>query len=267
MKNKEVVKTKDVDGNDLELAVVRPSVRVEHQAQLEHNKAFAEAVKGGSLLRATLENYMKEQNLWDDAKQTLLESIQKDLLDGEDVLSKGGVKLSEAREVAINMRRRRLHLLELSTVRNRLDAKTAEGLADNHSFNYKVASCTVYNDNGKLYFNGLDDYLGRAGEQATLDTASALANIIYGLDADFEKNLAENKFLLKYKLCNDDLSLVNKEGHLVDIKGRRIDKDGYYLDDNGQRIDESGNQLDNEGNLVVEFKEFLDEDGNTLTSE
>jgi len=73
--------------------------------------------------------------------------------------------------------------------------------------------------------------------------------MLYNLDSNFEKNLPENKFLTKFGLVNEDLSLVDPQNpnQLVDTKGKNIDKDGYYIDDKGNRIDREGSKLTEEG--------------------
>lgn len=81
MKNlKEIVKTKDKDDNDIELAVLHPTYDMNKRQQLEHNKLFKEALDNGCILRESLEKYMRAQNLWDDEKQEQYEKLQRLLL-------------------------------------------------------------------------------------------------------------------------------------------------------------------------------------------
>jgi hypothetical protein len=120
----------------------------------------------------------------------------------------------------------------------------------------------VYKDNEqKHYFNNLDDYLERIEDPAALKGAQVLANMIYGLDNDYEKNLPENKFLLKYKFVNENLRFINNEGKLVDREGRLIDEAGRFINESGEYVDKDGNRVDEHGDYIVDAKPFLDDDG------
>lgn len=254
----------EVDGKKTEFAVLRPNHRAVQQAELVYKRAFREAVQPpdgqkGAIVRQAVEAVMRDQNLWDDAKQSRYEELVKNILAGEKKLVSGGIKLSEARSIAIQMRRDRNELRQLSADRNELDAMTAEAQAENARFNYYVASCTVYGDTGKSYFKDVEDYLSRENDPVVLPAAQAMGKLIYGLEDDYEKKLAENKFLLKYKLVDEDLRLVDKDGKWVDSRGRRVDEKGRLINDDGELIDADGNLLTEDGEYKVEFKEFEDD--------
>lgn len=266
MKNlKETVKTKDKDGNDLELAVLHPTYSLTHKQQLEHNKSFREALESGCILREALDKFMRQQNLWDDERQNEYDMLQQKVADGEDKLAAGGIKLSEARNLAVEIRVYRLQLKALVAERLSLDSKTAQGQAENHSFNWLLSQCVVNDKDGKQYFKSVEDYYDKANEQATIDCAKVLAGIVYGLPRDYEKNLPENKFLLKYKLVDENLRLVNKDGQYVDLQNKRINEDGYYIDKDDNLIDADGNPITKDGNPIIEFSEFLDDDGEPVS--
>jgi flagellar basal body rod protein FlgG len=110
----------------------------------------------------------------------------------------------------------------------------------------------------------LEDYLSRADDPAAFKGAQVLANMLYGLDNDYEKNLPENKFLIKYKFVNDSLRFINKDGKLTDKDGRLVDEDGRYINDKGEYIDKDGNRIDVDGNFLIDHQPFLDDDGNPI---
>ena len=165
------------------------------------------------------------------------------------------------------MKKTRDEIRELISVRTSLDNHSAEGQADNARFNYLVSACVVYKDNNEKYFKNLEDYINRADDPAALLGAQKLANMIYGLDNNFEKNLPENKFLQKFKFVDDKLRLIDKSGRLVDAEGRLVDSEGRFIDEQGNYVDKFGNRVDKDGEYVVEFKPFLDEDGNPVVLE
>ena len=242
------------DGQEVELCVKSPSPKNQRASQKVYNRAFSDAIGSGSIIRARLDDVMKEQGLWDEKKELQYQTIQKRILDKERILAKGGISLKQAKQEAIAMRQAREELRELISTRTTLDSHTAEGQADNAKFNFLVSCCVVYKDSNKPYFSGYEDYTSRAIEPAAILGAQKLANMIYGLDDDFEKNLPENKFLHKYKFVDEKLRPIDDQGRLIDDQGRLIDEYGRFIDENGHRVDIDGNPLDNEDNYEFEFK-------------
>jgi hypothetical protein len=257
----------DINGVEKEFLIKSPSLADQREAQKVYNQAFSDAVKSGCIVRARLDDLLREQGLWDETKQMKFNTLQQELLDSEKILAKGGISLKTAKETAVKMKSIREELRELISVRTNLDNHTAEGQADNARFNYLIASSLVYSSNKEKYFKNYEEYLTRASEPVAIKAAQVLANMLYGLDNDYEKKLPENKFLIKYKFVDDKLRLVNKEGKLVDIDGRLIDSNGRYINEKGEFVDKSGNLVDLNGDYLVEFKPFTDDDGNPIVEQ
>lgn len=254
-----------VDGREQEFLIRSPSLADQRESQKVYNQAFSDAVKSGCIVRARLDDLLKEQGLWDDQKQIKFNTLQQELLDNEKVLAKGGISLKMAKEIAIKMKTIREDLRELISVRTNLDNHTAEGQADNARFNYLISACLVYSSNkDKKYFKDYSEYLSRASEPVAIKAAQVLANMLYGLDNDYEKKLPENKFLVKYKFVDQKLRLVNDKGQLVDSEGRLIDENGRFINEEGKYVDKNGNLVDENGDYVLEFKPFTDDNGNPI---
>lgn len=257
----------EVDGKPVKLAVVRPSHRVVDQGQLVYNRAFREAVtpsdgKPGALVRQKVEEVLREQNLWDDAKQARYRELADAVNKGELKLAMGansGLTKLQCRDLALKMARDRAEIRRLTADRNRLDEVTAEARAEQARFNHYVAACTVYEESGSPYFRDAEDYLSREDDPAVLPAASNLGRLIYGLDDDYEKKLPENRFLLKYKFVDEQLRLVDKDGKFVDERGRPVDGRGRLVNERGELVDADGNLLTEDGEYKVEFREFDDE--------
>lgn len=265
------MKTEDfkvvVNGEEKTFTVRSPSLVDQREGQKVYNQAFTDAIKSKSVVRAKMDDLLQDQGLWNTEKQQEYTSLQKELLDGERKLAKGGFSLSEAKKLAIRMREVRNKIRELISVRTSLDNHSAEGQADNARFNYLVSACVVYKDSDKKYFESLEDYMSRIDDPVALSGAQKLANMIYGLDNNFEKNLPENKFLKKYKFVNDDLRFIDKKGRTVDSEGRLIDEQGRYINEAGEFVDRDGNQVDEAGEYVVDAQPFLDDNGNPVVFE
>jgi hypothetical protein len=261
--NKKVVKV-EIGGKEVELAVLRPNAKQRQEAQKVYNRTFREAVESGAILRAKIESVMREQKLWDDHKEAELRKLQGAISDKERKIRSGGIKLSEARDMAIQLRRDRSDLRGLNSERMSLDGNSAEAQADNAQFNFFVSTCTVHANDGKPYFKSYEEYMIKEDDPVVGPAASALAKIIYNLEDDYEKKLPENQFLAKYKFVDESLHLVDKQGRKVDVDGRLVDENGRYINETGQFVDRDGNLVDVDGNFIVDEKPFLDDEGNPI---
>jgi hypothetical protein len=256
-----------VDGKNQKFTIKSPSLIDQREAQKVYNQAFSDAVKSGCIVRARLDDLLKDQGLWDDSKQARFNTMQQELLDFEKSLAKGGISLKTAKSIAIKMKTLRDDIRDLISVRTNLDNHTAEGQADNARFNYLISSSLVYSDTKDKYFKSYEDYLSRAAEPVAVKAAQVLANMLYGLDNDYEKKLPENKFLIKYKFVDDKLRLVNENGQLVDADGRLVDDNGRFINDEGKYVDKNGNLVDENGDYITEFRPFTDDNGNPIVDE
>ena len=264
MKTKTFTAQVGTEKTEKEFLVRSPSLTDQREAQKVYNQAFTDAIKSKSVVRAKLDDLLADQGLWNDEKQAKFSLLQKELLDGEKQLAKGGFSLNEAKDLAIKMKGVRDEIRDLISVRTSLDNHSAEGQADNARFNYLVSACLVYNDTKQPYFSSMEDYLNRATEPAAILGAQNLANMLYGLDNDYESGLPENKFLKKYKFVDDKLRLIDKKGRLIDSENRLVDDSGRFIDEQGNFVDKFGNRVDKEGDYVVETKPFLDDNGNPI---
>lgn len=277
---KTLVTTQDQDGNELALALRTPSASVKQRAQLVYARSYKEAIEGGAMIKQQAENFIRSMNLWDDARETQFQTLRKSLLDGERLIETkrhpdgSPVKLSEAKEVAIKMNKERQAIQELLSVRNGIEANTADSIAEQARFNYMVAACTVYNDGtweGQPYFSkdrlnpSVDDYIDRGTESAAFAAASKLSELIYGSEAEILKRLPENEFLQKFKFMDESGHLINADGHKVDEQGRLVDDEGYFVNSDGERVDSEGNRVDDQGRYVADEEAyFVDDDGNRV---
>jgi hypothetical protein len=243
------------------------SLNQQNEATKVYNRAFRDALESGALLRNKLEDHMRTQGLWDDSKQKELEEVQSAILENEKKLAKGGIRLKVAKDLALEMADERVNMRNILMQRNSLDGNTAEGQADNARFDYLVSASLVYTDSGKPYFKDLADYRNRSTEPVALEAARRLAQIIYGLDSNYEKNLPENEFLVEFKFADDELKLVNDKGQHVDREGNLLNEDGRFIDEEGNLIDKEGNPVTEDGQYKFERAPFLDDDGKPVAEE
>ena len=284
-----VIESFDKEGNPVKVLVKKPTTKEYRDSQVEYNKAFRSALDSGSLLRQKLTEYMIEQGIWSENKQAQNDKYVEQIRQKEEQLKAGGIKLSQAKEIALELRSLRTEFQMFLAEKNALDSNTVEGQADNARFAALTVLCLFNPDTGNRSFNSQEDYDKMADEPWVVEASGELANMLYGLDPNYANNLEENKFLKEFKFVNDDLRLVDKDGHLVDIDGRLINEDGRYI---AYRTEEGRKNKDpkdiyfvnREGKEVVsvkspdgeeewvradlsERKPFLDDDGEPIVAE
>ena len=243
------------------------SLNQQNEATKVYNRAFRDALESGALLRNKLEDHMRQQGIWDDEKQQQLDDVQRAILENEKKIAKGGIRLKVAKDLALEMSDKRVEMRNILMQRNSLDGNTAEGQADNARFDYLVSASLVYSDSGKPYFKDLADYRNRSTEPVAIEAARRLAQLVYGLDSNYEKNLPENKFLSDFEFVDNDLRLINNEGQYVDREGNLLNEDGRFVDDEGNLIDREGNPVTEDGEYKFDQAPFLDDDGNPIVKE
>lgn len=258
---------KDGEIKEVEIYVQRPNNDTVKLAERYKSKIWNQCIQDEILTKKELAVLMRKRGIWDEAKDKEEQDItreiirlEKELYHGKDGKSKP--KVSEGRDIAIQIRRKRSELRDLIAEKISLEENTADNLADNARFDFLVAHCTFYKDGTRVY-KDFDEYNKKSADEIAFAAANLLGKMLYNLDNDFEKNLPENKFLTKFGLVNQDLSLVDPKNpdQLVDTKGKKIDENGYYIDDNGNRIDRDGNKLTPEGSYeMIEYENDLLDD-------
>ena len=258
-----------------EYAVRIPTYKVMEEANKLKSKVFYEALNAGELLRDQLEDILRQRGLWNDQRQVEYDTLRKEILDREYQLQKGGIKLSDARRLAIEMKEKRQRMVDMLSGRSDLDSQTCEGKSENARFNYLFAYSLVYNDDEltPFYPNGLEDYVVDMDNPIAVKGATEFYYLLSGTE-NLDDKLPENKFLKKFKFVDDKYRLVEKgSARLVDREGKYVDEYGNYIEYNNDGtyyyVDVNGRKLDEEtGNFVIdEPSPFLDEYGNPISEE
>ena len=245
------------DGQEIEVYLKQPSLDEREKGEAMRLKAWNQAIKEGAFFYESLNKILREQGLWDEEKEDKIIELQRELLDNIAILKRGGIKLSQARQIAIRIRQIRIELALTASIRQKYVNETVEGIAQNKEFNYFVSCVAVYsNDRNKKYFASYEDFLNRITDDDAYTISRRYAEITYSFGD--EKQYPENDFLLKYKFCDDRLRLTDKDGNLVDVDGRRISESGNYIktvDGKEIEVDENGNPVGG----VNEPQTFIDD--------
>ena len=236
--DKETVKVVEVNvGGELKkIEVHKPTPKIEAEANMESSKVFARLIKqknpDGSaafLLRSQLNDYLAKAGVYSEQDLDDLTVFSERIKEIEEALSKGGKKKSEGKALAIELKRIRIAMYALLLKQAEYDKNTVEHYADNARMDYLVTKCIRFEGGGEI-FKSVEDYENDEIMQKVLaDPIRDLAAIVSSYDPDFEKNLPENKFLIKYGFVNENLRFINKDGQLVDENGNLVDEEGNKI--------------------------------------
>lgn len=280
-----IIESTNKDGESVKVLLKTPGASEYRDSQIQYNTAFRKALDSGALLRQKLSDYMTEQGIWNEEKDAKNDEYIRKITSKEEMLKAGGIRLSEAKEIALELRGLRAEFRDFLAEKNQMDQNSAEGQADNARFSELVRLCMLNPNTKKPYFPTQEDYDKGADQPWALEAASELASMIYGLDPDYDNRLEENRFLKEFEFVNEDLRLVNDNGHLVDLEGRLINDEGrfvayktpeaekeqdieqqYFINRDGEEVIEI--EVDGEKSWVkaslAERKPFLDDDGKPI---
>lgn len=264
---------KDKDGNAIspELAVRMPTSTEQIEARIMHAKTWGDAVNRGVRSREFIEQYVKENNLVSDEKQEESKEINKKINAGLLKLKQGGkagLTKKKARDLAFEILDLRGKLSELRNIYGRLDANSAEAIADQVKFDKLVSCCVVFDGDGPnagtRYFSSYEAMVESKEDPVTAEATYKFAELFYGGSDEEPKDDPEVKFLKENGFADKDGNLTRPEdGHLVDREGRLIKKVGEelkYVDEYGDVIDREGNLVDENGEFIVDSAPFLDDE-------
>jgi len=251
------------NGDKVTIYVKKPSNEIISGADIHRAKRWNECIRDDIITKKELATLMEKRGIWDKSKSDKEDDISSKITTLEKDLYRGRngkkPKVTEGKELALEMKKLRIELRNLISERLSLEENTAEALSDNARFDYFVAHCTFYKDSDKRVYNSVEDYNSKSSDTIAFTAASMLGNILYNLDSDFEKNLPENKWLATFNLSDDKGNLVNSDGQQVDSEGRVINELGHFLDEKGNRVDANGVPLDEDGNyLLVDYENDLE---------
>lgn len=243
------------EDNDLSLYINKPTAADLEEADVQKALAYQKGIARGLPLKSELENTLKKRGISHEELEIEVKKLQKELGTKLDKLDEGGIKLEDAKKLALEINDlRNSIILKLADKRDFM-VSTAEGKAEQSYLDYLVSVTTVYNDDRKKkYFKDYQDYLNRKSDHDAFVITQRYAEIMYDTVFD-EKRLPENEFLIEYGFMNNDMRLVNKEGHLVDT-------DGNLVNNEGQKIE----IVDGKEVVIGEKKRkpFLDENGDPI---
>lgn len=268
---RQVLETVDAVGQPLKLIISTPNHKVSQEANMAYNLKVSSLIRRGVqgkerlLLRSEVEAYLLSAGVWTIEDTQKLQQLSIEIRAAELAIQRGGIALTEARRMALEMGEKRTEIMALVGKRQQLDSATVESVAENYKFAILATKCIRYADDNKLFFSGYDDFMNRGGEDGVVAACELLAEMVYGVARDIQDNLFESRWLKKAGFVDDTGRLVNKDDHLVDEDGRLVDDQGRFIDENGDFVDLHGVRVTETGDFCcTNPKPFTDDDGNEV---
>ena len=126
---------------------------------------------------------LRKRGDWNDDRELTYQGLRKEILDYEVKLKKGGIKLSEAKTLALEMADKRDEMVGMLSSRTELDNNTCEGQAEAARFNCMFADCLVYEETGEKYFpEGLEDYIVSSDDPVAVIGATEFYYLLTGTE-------------------------------------------------------------------------------------
>lgn len=247
MKKKKEIIGKDVDGNEVKVFVVTPTEDDEEQASILSRKTFARLINERdedgnptAVLEARIEEYARSQGVWTEEKETQKREIAQKIIANMEKLEAGGLKLNEAKEIALEISDLRSELAVLESPLTGLRSQSIESQCTDVAFNYLLVQC-IKDEDGNKVFEDVKAYKRAKNHPWLREAFQHFMKTYYGLEDDWEKELPENKFLLEYGFVDDELKFIDKEGNHINRKGDKVEekeevKFSPFLDDEGNPV-------------------------------
>jgi hypothetical protein len=214
---------KEVVFNEQTYYVAKPTAPDEAKAKLQQSRVFNTCISNGCCLRTQLNKTLKNSGIWDEEDDNYVDGLSKDIQDKLAKIDAGGIDIMEARQLAIEVNRQRMELINKLSVLREHDSLTAEGQADDAYFDSLVSSC-CFNEDGTKVFKSYEDYINRSREDLSIKLAQELSGLVFG-NTNFAKELPENKFLVEFGFVDEDMNYINEDGVKVDSSYKPIEPD------------------------------------------
>jgi hypothetical protein len=257
MNRKEFTITED-SGKEVVLCVRTPQYEDIEAADKVYASKIASLVResGGKrlLLRSQVNDFLKTSGVWTDEDETKIQTLNDEIDVLLTKLRKGGLKMSEGRELAIATMEKRKEIVRVSSKRQIFDDTTIESVAEAEKMDYLVYSCTVYSDSGDNYWNSFEDMKNDKLSDAYRQASVTAYDVIFNVNPEFEKRLPENRWLKKYGFIDDELNYVDRK------TGEKVDRFGKPIKELEEKLQKRFDNLQGE---IVEEAPFVDDETGT----
>lgn len=273
MAKEEEKKYREFEHGGTKYLLLRPTVKQQQVANKLRSQTFNEALSNGDLLRDQLDAALRKKGEWNNEREQEYQELRDEIVEYEHTLQKGGIKLTSAKDIALEMADKRERMVDMLSSRTELDNNTCEGQADAARFNALFAECLVYEETREKYFpGGVDEYMAASSDAVAIKGATEFYYFLSGSES-LDDSLPETQFLKKFKFVDVKNRLIDDNGKLINRDGKHISVDGKFIkwtgdgEDDFIYVDSKGRSVTEEGEYDLEASPFLDDDGQPIVLE
>ena len=202
------------------------------------------------ILREKVEEYLRDEGIWTDEDENRVLELSQEIDDLLKKLRKGGMKMSEGRQICVKILDKRREITDIQTKRRSFDEATLENMAESERIDYLVWACTLYSDTGDPYWETLEDMKYDKQNDVYEQGVRYIYSTLFGIEEDFEQNLPESKWLKKYSFLDDNMRFVDRK------TGKYVDRDGNPIEDqpNEDQFDPWQGDIEPEEEFVDDYE-------------
>lgn len=252
------------NGKKVKLAVRQAQYQDYEESDQVYATKVASLVKESSprrkmLLRSDVDKFLRANGVWTEDDENAVSKLREEIDANLAKLSKGGIKRSEGRQLALEITDKRREIVRMMSKRQVFDDVTIESMAENEKVDYLIYCCTVYADSGSNYWDSFEDMKNDKLSDAYRRASVIVAEGVYNIDPNFERNLPENKWLHRFGYVDDELNYVDPK------TGERVSRDGRPVKELEAEIEEMVKKAN--ANLTEEAPFLDDETGEPIIFE
>lgn len=193
--------SKDKDGNEVVLKFLKPTLKVQTEADFLFRQYYSKALRMGIITNAEAFELLKKNGIWTDADEVRGRELKDKITKLEEEFAAPSLSNEEGLAKVTHVKLLREELSDLNAKISSVTSNTAESLSVDYKNQYLASACVVNNATGKKVFKDVDDFLARADEQVTIDSFTQAILLNYEksfkveLSSDPMGDLPENKWL------------------------------------------------------------------------
>lgn len=193
--------SKDKDGNEVVLKFLKPTLKVQTEADFLFRQYFSKALRQGIMTNSEAFELLKKNGIWTDADEARGRELKDKITKLEEEFAAPSLSNDEGLAKVVEVKALREELSDLNGKISSVTSNSAESLSVDYKNQYLAASCVVNNATGKKVYKDVDDFLSRSDEQMTTDSFTQAILLNYEksfkveLSADPMGDLPENKWL------------------------------------------------------------------------
>lgn len=243
MKTQAKIIGKDENNNDVVTIVRKPDRKLLQEGQKIYSQTVRLSLAAGYLFKSALEKYLVEQGVWSEEDEKNITKLRDEIFEKTQYIKTGKkdgnvLKLTEARDIAYDIRVLRRRINEINEKRNAYDLVTVEETASNAQFDF-LCSRSFFKEDGSRVFDDTEQYDSHSHLDYVQKCAHQLMCFQFGINENWTAELIENKFLIERGFINPTtlMSLeLEQELKKIELEEANPEEPAKFLDDQGNLV-------------------------------